>query len=145
MVPIYIQLLPQIILTDFDTECEQVLFSVKQNIDDVSIKQSQNISDKIGKLEIVLPGVGNNYNENRQIISDEKQSSDVCNDKNKIENDENKTAPTNLIKKISSNTKNKIKQTSDKHKVRKETENTKRKAATKTMKKSKGLIFTSTD
>ena len=82
MVPIYIQPLPQIILTDFDTECDQVLFSVKQNqnIDDVSIKQSQELSDKICKLEIVLPGVETNYEENRQNISDEKPSSDVCDD-----------------------------------------------------------------
>ena len=101
MVPIYIQLLPQIILTDFDTECDQVLFSVKQNqnIDDVSIKQSQELSDKICKLEIVLPVVGTNYEEN---ISDEKPSSDVCDDTNKNENKENKRAPTNFGKKASS-------------------------------------------
>ena len=43
------------------------------------------------------------------------------------------------------NSKNKIQQKSDKQKYRKETENTKRKAPTKTMKKSKNVIFTSTD
>ena len=53
MVPIYMQPLPQITLTDFDTECDQVLFSVKQtlNIDDVIIKPSQKLSDKIYNLE----------------------------------------------------------------------------------------------
>ena len=85
MVFIYIQPLPQIILTDFDTECDQVLFSVKktQNMDHVSVKQSQKPSNKICKIEIVLPGVGTNYGENRQNISDEKQSYNVCDDKKK--------------------------------------------------------------
>ena len=147
MVSIYTKPLPQIILTDFDAECDQVLFSVKnlQIIDDVSIKQSQDPSNQICKIEIVQSGVGTNYEENRQNISDEKQSSDVCDDKNKSENKENKTAPTNLLKKESLNTKKKMQQKSDKQKLRKETENTKRKAPTKTMKKSKSVIFTSTD
>ena len=67
MVSIHIQPLPQIILTDFDTECDQVLFLVgkTQNIDNVSVKQSQKSSDKIYKIEIVLPGVGTSYEENR--------------------------------------------------------------------------------
>ena len=104
MVPIYTQPLPQIILTDFDAECEQVLFSMKKtsNIDHVSVKQSQKPSNKICKIEIGLPGVGTNYGENRQNISYEKPSSDVCDDKNKNENKENKTAPTNFGKKESS-------------------------------------------
>ena len=58
MVSIYTKPLPQIILTDFDAECDQVLFSVKktQNMDHVSVKQSQKPSYKICKIEIVLPG-----------------------------------------------------------------------------------------
>jgi hypothetical protein len=70
---------------------------------------------------------------------------DVCDDKTKSENEEIKTAHTDLVKKASLNTKNKIKQKSDKQKLRKENENTNRKASTKTMKKSKSVIFTSKD
>ena len=49
--------------------------------------------------------------------------------------------PVNLVK----NTKNKLQQKSEKQKPRKEMENAKRKAANKTMKRSKSVIFTNTD
>ena len=55
--------------------------------------------------------------------------------------------PVDKLKQVSQvkNTNNKIQQKSEKQKMRKDMENTKRKAVTKTMKKSKSVIFTSTD
>ena len=55
--------------------------------------------------------------------------------------------PVDKLKQVSQvkNRKNKIQQKSEKQKMRKDMENTKRKAVTKTMKKSKSVIFTSTD